>query len=109
MYGVTVREELRVEDGRIAIDRALSSDVRALEYFGWPGAAEPAGGMLAWRAPANATERLVLVVARSGEQRIEAGTRALVLGERFGEDARVVVTAGRRPLALWLWGLLPWA
>lgn len=109
IYDVTVREELRVSDGRIVIDRAVSSDLRALEYFGWPGAPVGTDGLLAWPAPANGADRLVVVVARGGEQRIQAGPRTLALGERFGEDAQVVITAGRRPLALWLWGLLPWA
>lgn len=109
IYAVTVREELRVDGDRIAIERAVSSDRRALEYFGWPGAPVSRDGLLAWPAPENAVDRLSLVVARGGEQRIEAGPRTVALGERFGEDARVVVTAGRRPLALWLWSLLPWA
>lgn len=109
IYDVPVREELRVSGGRIAIERALSADLRALEYFRWPGAASEADGALQWRAPENGTDRMVLVVVPGGGQRIEVGRREVVLGERFGEDARVTVSAGTRPLLLWLWGLLPWA
>lgn len=109
IYDVPVREELRVtDDGSVAIDRALSSDIRALEYFRWPGRAESAGsGMLAWRAPENATGELRIVVVKKGDQAIETGVREVALADAFGEDASVTVRPGRRPLIMWLWALLP--
>lgn len=108
VYGVAVREELRVVGDTIRIDRALSSDIRALEYFRWPGQADDAGGgMLAWRAPDNAVEQLRIFVVAEGDQVIDTSTRRVVLRQAFGDDASVTVRAVRRPLLLWLYGLLP--
>lgn len=108
IYEVAIREELRVAGDAIAIERALSSDIRALEYFRWPGRAEDlGGGMLAWQAPPNTAGELRILVVPKGEQVIETGTRRVDLGRAFGDDAAVTVRAGVRPLLLWLWALLP--
>lgn len=108
IYRVPVREELRVVGDAIRIDRAVSADIRALEYFRWPGGAEDAGGgVLAWRAPDNAVAELRILVNVEGDQVIDTGTRRVTLRQTFGEDATVVVRPSRRPLLLWLWGALP--
>ena len=108
IYQVAVREELRLVGDTIRIDRALSTDIRALEYFRWPGEAEDAGGgVLAWQAPDNAVDHLRILVNAEGDQAIDTGTRRVTLGEAFGDDASVIVRGALRPLLLWLWGLLP--
>lgn len=107
IYDVPVREELRTVGDRIRIDRAYSPDLRALEYFRWPGAARSADGELEWTAPENASDGLDLVVAKDGDQTIDTGARRLALGSSFGEGARVRVRAAQRPLFLWLRALWP--
>lgn len=108
IYRVAVREELRVAADAIRIDRAVSADIRALEYFRWPGRPEDAGGgLLAWRAPENAVDHLRILVIAEGEQTIDAGLRRMTFRDAFGDDASVTVRPARRPLLLWLWALLP--
>ncbi|MBI2773626.1 MAG: hypothetical protein HYX56_03935 [Chloroflexi bacterium] len=105
IYQVPVREELRVIDGGIRIDRAASPDIRALEYFRWPGSAVPDDGGLAWTAPDNATDHLQLLLTAEGEQAIDTGLRRVTLRDAFGTDASVRVRPGRAPLLVWLWSL----
>lgn len=110
IYGAPVREELALVGDAIRIERALSTDVRALEYFRWPGEAdEVGGGMLSWRAPDNAPRPLHILVVAEGEQAIDTGARRVTLWAEFGDGASVIIRGSRRPLLLWLWGLLPWA
>lgn len=109
IYEVPVREELRVAGDRIRIERALSTDRRALEYFRWPGDATEEDGMLAWAAPDVASAKLELLVTPDGEQTIEAPARRVVLRDAFGAHAAVTVRPARGPLLLWLWRVLPWA
>lgn len=107
IYDVPVREHLRVEADGIRIERASSTDLRALEYFRWPGSAYESGGALAWTAPENSSPRLEIAVVERGEQVVDTGIRSLALDDVF-ERTSVTVTAARRPLALWLWSTLPW-
>jgi len=107
IYDVAVREELRVADGVFRIERAVSTDLRALEYFRWPGSAHEADGALEWQAPQNRVDRLEIAVVARGDQAIDTGVRRVALVNAFGE-ASVSVTAASRPLAAWLWSALPW-
>ena len=107
IYDVAVREELRVADGVFRIERAVSTDLRALEYFRWPGSASEADGALAWRAPDNRIDRLDIAVVARGDQIIDTGVRRLSLEDAFG-DTGASVRAASRPLAAWLWSALPW-
>ncbi len=104
IYEVPVREELRTAAGAISIDRAISPDLRALEYFRWPGEATRHGTLLGWDAPPNASKELHIFVVADGDQVIATTTRTTVLRDVFGDDVSVTVRPARRPLAQWLWG-----
>lgn len=105
IYDVSVRELLEVEAGGFRIDRAMSEDLRALEYFRWPGEPRRTGSAYVWDAPPNAVSRLEIAVVPSGAQTLETSGRDIRLIEAFGESS-VTVTASWRPLAAWLWWAL---
>lgn len=107
IYDVPVREHLRVDAGAIRIERASSSDLRALEYYRWPGGARESDGALEWTAPVNSSERLDIAVVARGEQVVDTGVGRLALEDALGRTS-VTVTAGWRPLAVWIWSALPW-
>lgn len=88
------------------IVRAVSSDLRALEYFRWPGSPQRSGSELAWQAPENNTLALHIVVVRDGDQVIDTGARRARLNEVFEDGASVTVTLHRRPLIAWLVALV---
>ena len=102
IYQVTVYEELARMDGEMRIQRARSSDVRSIEYFGWRG--EPAQGVDGlWmeEAPASVAPEteLVIRITRLGEQRFATRHWTLVLKDGFGETV-VRVRAEDRPWLL---------
>lgn len=103
IYDAPVREHLRVKPDGIVIERASSPDLRALEYFRWPGEATPSGATLEWQAPALASApRLSLAVVERGEQELDTGLRRVRLEDAVGTGS-ATVTAAYRPLAVWLW------
>lgn len=103
IYDAPVREHLRVKPDGIVIERASSPDLRALEYFRWPGEAGSAGGTLEWQAPPLASvPEVSLAVVERGEQELDTGLRRLSLEDAVGTGS-ATVKPGHRPLALWLW------
>lgn len=103
IYDAPVREHLRVKPDGIVIERASSPELRALEYFRWPGEATPSGTTLEWQAPplVSAPEISLGVVER-GEQELNTGIRRVRLEDAVGTGG-ATVRPGYRPLALWLW------
>lgn len=104
IYDVPVREELRATRGGILIERAVSADLQALEYFRWPGGPTMrSDGLLEWRAPAlEPLGHLALAVVDRGYQELDTGVRRVRLEDAVGIGS-ATVTPAYRPLAMWLW------
>lgn len=103
IYDAPVREHLWVKPDGIVIERASSPELRALEYFRWPGEATPAGATLEWQAPPlPAVPHLSLAVVEHGEQELDTGVRRVRLEDAVGTGS-ATVKATYRPLAMWLW------
>jgi hypothetical protein len=105
IYQVTVYEDLVRTPAGIRIERARSSDIRSIEYFGWNG--EPAQGIDGlWmeRSPASVAPdpELVIRITPAGEQRFATSRWSLALKGTFGETV-VRVRAEERP---WLVAML---
>ncbi len=84
IYRVTVFEELTREGTGLRIERARSSDIRSIEYFGWKG------------EPEQADPELVIRITPAGEQTISTSRWRVDLRPRFGETV-VRVHAEDRP------------
>jgi hypothetical protein len=102
IYQVTVYEDLARTPGGMRIERARSSDIRSIEYFGWRG--DPAQGVDGvWMEEAPATvapePELVIRITPAGEQRFATSQWSLVLKRTFGETV-VRVRAEDRPWLL---------
>jgi hypothetical protein len=107
IYDSPVREHLRVAQGGIVIERASSPDLRALEYFRWPGEATAvSSGLVEWRAPAlEPLGHLSLAIVERGEQELDTGVRRIRLEDAIGTGS-ATVTPAYRPLAMWLWSVV---
>jgi hypothetical protein len=102
IYQVTVYEDLARTPAGLRIERARSSDIRSIEYFGWRG--EPTQGEDGlWRESAPATvaaePELVIRITPAGEQRFATSRWTLPLKGAFGEVV-VRVRAEDRPWLL---------
>lgn len=102
IYQVTVYEDLtRTPDG-VRIERAGSSDIRSIEYFGWRGepAQGPDGLWMEESPPTVASDpEVVIRITPAGEQRFTTTRWTLPLKATFGETV-VRVRAEDRPWLL---------
>jgi hypothetical protein len=88
IYQVTVYEDLARTPYGVRIERARSTDIRSIEYFGWKG--EPVqgtDGLWIEDAPASvaADQELVIRITPAGEQRFATARWSIVLKPEFGE------------------------
>ncbi len=98
IYRATVEEELQRRDGQVRTLRGSSTDIRAVEYFGWDGRIVAANGAYVQDAPPVDVPAVLIRVTAEGRQRLAAARWALELRQRFGE-ALLDVRPEQRPLA----------
>ena len=98
VYNVVVVEEQARAGDMLRIDRARSTDIKALEYFRWPDAIREDGGGFVQAAPFWEAPQLRIRITAPNGQTLRTARWSLDLPARFGET---VVTV--RPLSV------PWA
>jgi hypothetical protein len=98
VYNVVVVEEQERAGDMLRMDRARSADIKALEYFRWPGTIRESDGSFVQDAPFWEAPELRIRITAPNAQTLRTARWSLDLPARFGET---VVTV--RPLSV------PWA
>lgn len=96
IYRAPVTEELQRRGDRIRMLRARSTDIRAVEYFGWGGDVGRDAAGYVQDAPLYETDRLEIRISPEYGQRIDGDGWSCDLPARFG-DAIVTVAPTVRP------------
>ncbi len=98
IYRAPVTEVLQRRGDRIRMLRARSTDIRAVEYFGWGGDVGHDAAGYVQDAPPYETDRLEIRISPEYGQRIDGDGWSCDLPARFG-DAIVTATPAFRPAA----------
>ncbi len=103
IYQVPVIEEHVRTGDTLAIVRARSSDLRAVEYFRWDGRIRREGDDFVQDAPPNHVGAITFRITREGAQRLHGADFDISLRTQFGESV-VTITPEHAPALFVLLG-----
>ena len=104
VYNVEVIEEHERAGSLLQMDRARSSDIKAIEYFRWTTPIRQRGSEFVASAPSYAVPEFVIRITAPNEQTLRTRSWSLDLPAQFGETA-VTVRPVWLPRAIAWWRL----